>query len=333
MADLKQPKEDTMKFKHLGKVAAAVAFSAAAAAFGGLASADEYPSKTIEVVTHAGAGGGTDVTTRMMMLRARRELGQDMVIVNKRGGGGAAALEYYRTVPADGYTILTFTVGHAAVVAKGQGGMKIEDLRPIARGTDDPQILMTKCGTYASAEDFVAQQMEEGITYGVTHLGNIDDVSAFMFAKKGGMQTPTMLPFDGGGELATQLVAGAVDAGVLNLAEASAQIEAGEICPTVVLADQRMSKIPDVPTAKELGIPVSFSTVRGFAVHADTPPEVAERIEEALIKSMNHTVYQGFLTSVGLDSTSVAGSDVWGPQIVTTVNEMEAALRELGFIE
>ena len=141
-----------------------------------------------------------------------------------------------------------------------------------------------------------------------------------------------MLPFDGGGELATQLIAGAVDAGVLNLAEASAQIEAGEICPTVVLADERMAKIPDVPTAKELGIPVSFSTVRGFAVHADTPSEVAAKIEEALLKSMNHTVYQGFLTSVGLDSTSVAGSDVWGPQIQTTVEEMEAALKELGFI-
>ncbi len=294
--------------------------------------ADEFPSKAIEVVTHAGNGGGTDVTTRMMMLRARRELGQDMIIVNKKGGGGAAALEYYKTVPADGYTILTFTVGHAAVVAKGKGGMTIDDLRPIARGTDDPQILMTKCGTYESAEDFVAKQKEAPITYGVTHLGNIDDVSAFMFAKKGGMQTPKMLPFDGGGELATQLVAGAVDAGVLNLAEASAQIEAGEICPTVVLADARMSKIADVPTAKELGIPVSFSTVRGFAVHKDTPEDVAQKIEEALVKSMNHTVYQGFLTSVGLDSTSVVGSDVWGPQIETTVNEMEAALKELGFI-
>jgi len=294
--------------------------------------ADEFPSKAIEVVTHAGNGGGTDVTTRMMMLRARRELGQDMIIVNKKGGGGAAALEYYKTVPADGYTILTFTVGHAAVVAKGKGGMTIDDLRPIARGTDDPQILMTKCGTYESAEDFVAKQKEAPITYGVTHLGNIDDVSAFMFAKKGGMQTPKMLPFDGGGELATQLVAGAVDAGVLNLAEASAQIEAGEICPTVVLADARMSKIADVPTAKELGIPVSFSTVRGFAVHKDTPEDVAKKIEEALVKSMNHTVYQGFLTSVGLDSTSVVGSDVWGPQIETTVKEMEAALKELGFI-
>ncbi len=311
----------------------ALAAAAIVPVLDGTAQADDYPAKTIEVVTHAGNGGGTDVTTRMMMLRARRELGQDMVVVNKKGGGGAAALEYYKTVPADGYTILTFTVGHAAVMAKGQGGMKIDDLRPIARGTDDPQILMTKCGAYAGAEDFIAKQKEAPITYGVTHLGNIDDVSAFMFAKKGGMQTPNMLPFDGGAELATQLIAGAVDAGVLNLAEASAQIEAGEICPTVVLADERMAKIGDVPTAKELGIPVSFSTVRGFAVHADTPPEVAEKIEAALVKAMNHTVYQGFLDSVGLDSTSVAGSDVWGPQIVTTVNEMNAALKELGFIE
>jgi len=295
--------------------------------------AEEFPSKTIEVVTHAGNGGGTDVTTRMMMLRARRVLGQDMVIVNKKGGGGAAAMEHYKTVPADGYTILTFTVGHAAEMAKGKGGMTIDDLRPLARGTDDPQILMTKCGVYADANDFVAKQKEAPITYGVTHLGNIDDVSAFMFAKKGNLQTPKMLPFDGGGELATQLVAGAVDVGVLNLAEASAQIDAGEICPTVVLADERMAKIGDVPTAKELGIPVSFSTVRGFAVHKDTPPEVAAKLEEALVKSMEHSVYQGFLTSVGLDSTSVAGSDVWGPQIETTVNEMEAALKELGFIE
>lgn len=310
-----------------------VAIAALTTAFATPASADDYPSKTIEVVTHAGNGGGTDVTTRMMMLRGRRELKQDMVVVNKKGGGGAAAMEYYKDVEPDGYTILVFTVGHAATMAKGKGGMTLDDLRPIARGTDDPQILMTKCGAYKDAEDFVAQQKKEGIKYGVTHLGNIDDVSAFMFAKKGGMKTPKMVPFDGGGELATQLVAGAVDAAVLNLAEASAQIEAGEICTTVVLADERMSKIADTPTAKELGIPVSFSTVRGFAVHADTPPEVAEKIEAALLKAMNHTVYQGFLTSVGLDSTSVAGSDVWGPQIETTVNEMEAALKELGFIE
>ena len=295
--------------------------------------AAEYPSKTVEVVTHAGAGGGTDVTTRMMMLRARRELKTDMVVVNKKGGGGAVAMDHYLTMPADGHSILTFTIGHAATVAKGKTKMSLDDIRPIARGTDDPQILMVKCGNYESAEAFVEAQKNEAITYGTTHLGNIDDVSAFMFTKKGGLKTPKIVPFDGGGELATQLIAGAVDAAVLNLAEAGSQIDAGDICPMVVLADERMSGLADVTTAKEMGIDVSFSTVRGFVVHKDTPDEVAAQIEEALMNSMNHNVYQGFLTSVGLDSTSVAASDVWGDQITTMVTDMEAALKELGFIE
>lgn len=295
--------------------------------------AQDYPSKTIEVVTHAGNGGGTDVTTRMMMLRARRELGADMVVVNKGGGGGAVAMDYYLELPADGYSILTYTIGHAATMAIGRTKMKLEDIRPIARGTDDPQILMTKCGAFEDAKSFILQQQEAGISYGTTHLGGIDDVSAFMFTKKGGMKVPKILPFEGGGELATQLIAGAVDVAVLNLAEASSQIEAGEVCPIVVLADERMAALPDTVTAKEMGIPVSFSTVRGFVVHKDTPDDIAMKIEEALIKSMNHSVYQAFLETAGLDSTSVAGSEVWGNQLETMVVDMESALKELGFIE
>jgi tripartite-type tricarboxylate transporter receptor subunit TctC len=68
-------------------------------------------------------------------------------------------------------------------------------------------------------------------------------------------------------------------------------------------------------------------------VHADTPDDVAAKIEESLMKAMNHNVYQGFLTSVGLDSTSVAGSEVWGNQLTSMQTDMDAALRELGFIQ
>ncbi|MBW4709757.1 tripartite tricarboxylate transporter substrate binding protein [Roseobacter sp. YSTF-M11] len=309
------------------------AIAAAAAVIGGSLAAEEYPSKTIEVITHAGNGGGTDVTTRMMMIRARRELGTDMVVVNKRGGGGASAMDYYLTQEADGHSILTFTIGHSATVALGKTDMKLDDVRPIARGTDDPQILMTRCGVYESAQAFVEAQKAEPLTYGTTHLGGIDDVSAFMFARRGELATPKIVPFEGGGELATQLVAGAVDVAVLNLAEAGSQIEAGDICPIVVLAPERMSGLPDVSTAQELGIDANFSTVRGFVVHAGTPDDVAAKIEEALLNAMGHTVYQGFLTSVGLDASSVAGSDVWGNQLTSMQSDMDAALRELGFIE
>lgn len=295
--------------------------------------AEDFPARTIEVVTHAGNGGGTDVTTRMMMIRARREIGEDMVVVNRRGGGGAVAMDYYLEQEADGHSILTFTIGHSATVALGNTEMALEDVRPIARGTDDPQILMVRCGVYDSAEAFVEAQREGPLTYGTTHLGGIDDVSAFMFARRGELATPNIVPFEGGGELATQLVAGAVDVAVLNLAEAGSQIDAGDVCPIVVLAPERMSALADVSTAQELGIDANFSTVRGFVVHADTPDQVATMLEDALLNAMNHTVYQGFLTSVGLDSNSVAGSDVWGAQLASMQGDMDAALRELGFIE
>ncbi|HSG94979.1 MAG TPA: hypothetical protein VLA28_05630, partial [Afifellaceae bacterium] len=79
---------------------------------GAWAQEDKFPSKTINVVTHAGPGGGTDITTRMMMLRGRREFKQDMVVVNKSGGSGSAALIYANSQPRDGYTIMTITQSH-----------------------------------------------------------------------------------------------------------------------------------------------------------------------------------------------------------------------------
>ena len=133
---------------------------------GTMVSASDYPNKTVEVITHAGAGGGTDVTARMMMLRARRVLGEDMVVVNKRGGGGSVAMDYYLDQPADGYSILTFTIGHAAELAKNKTKMTLDDVRPIARGTDDPQILMVRCGVYDSAQSFVDAQKDKPLTYG-----------------------------------------------------------------------------------------------------------------------------------------------------------------------
>ena len=94
----------------------------------------------------------------MMMLRARRTLKQDMVVVNKRGGGGAAAMNYFMTRPADGNTIMTFTVGHAITMSSGKTKLRVEDMAPIARGTNDPQILMVSCkaSPYKTPEEFVA---------------------------------------------------------------------------------------------------------------------------------------------------------------------------------
>lgn len=302
----------------------------------GSASAQAAEEPAIEVVTHAGAGGGTDVNSRMMMLRSRRTLKQDMVVVNKRGGGGAAAMNYFMSRPADGNTILTFTVGHAITMAKGKTKLKVEDLAAIARGTNDPQILMVSCkaSPYKTPEDFVAG-MKNGdeLKFGGTQTGTIDHVTVFLWAKRLGVSMPTYIPFKGGGELATQLVAGTVDVGTLNLSEAAAPVEAGDICPLVILAEAGMAPIPAAKTAKSMGIDLVLSTTRGFVTHAGVDPARRANLEKGMTKAMKHSMYQAYLRNSGLDETSPQPSGPWGDQIKAMVGEFGPALKEMGLVQ
>lgn len=296
--------------------------------------AEDKPA--IEVVTHAGAGGGTDVNSRMMMLRSRRTLGQDMVVVNKRGGGGAAAMNYFMTRPADGNTILTFTVGHAISMAAGKTKLTVDDMAPIARGTNDPQILMVNCkeSAYKTPEEFV-EGMKNGdeLKFGGTQSGTIDHITVYLWAKRLGVPMPTYIPFKGGGELATQLVAGSVDVGTLNLSEAAAPVEAGDICPLVILAENGMAPIPDAKTSGELGIDLILSTTRGFVTHSGVDEARRAELEEGIMKAMDHSMYQAYLANSGLDESSPQASEAWGKQIKSMVGEFGPALKEMGLVK
>ena len=313
------------------------AFSAGLGLITLTSAATEAAEKTaIEVITHAGAGGGTDVNSRMMMLRSRRTLKQDMVVVNKRGGGGAAAMNYFMSRPADGNTIMTFTVGHAITMGKGKTKLKIEDMAPLARGTNDPQILMVNCKTSPNKtpENFVAG-MKKGdkLKFGGTQTGTIDHITVFLWAKRLGVPMPTYLPFKGGGELAPQLVAGSIDVGTLTLSEAAAPVEAGDICPLVILGDAGMGPIPKAKTAKALGIDLVLSTTRGFVTHAGVDPARRAELEKGMAKAMKHSMYQAYLKNSGLDDTSPQPSGPWGKQIKFMVGEFGPALKEMGLIK
>ncbi len=287
----------------------------------------------IQAITHAGFGGGTDVTTRMMLLRARRVLKQDMQLVNKKGGGGAASMDYMMSLPADGQHTLTWTTGHAVSMALGKTNVSLTDMRPLARGTDDPQLFVVNCNAdIKDADVFINTQKSKSLSYGTTHTGGIDDVSAVAFTKKGGLKDPKIVAYKGVAPIKTNLIKGDIDVGVLNLGEALTEINEGLLCVSIVLANDRMAKIGDSPTAKELGIPVSLSTVRGFVTKAGVPDERAAELEAGMLKAMGHNYYKNFLTEIGLDDTSVVGADEWGKQMESMLSDMTAALKDLGYI-
>jgi putative tricarboxylic transport membrane protein len=293
---------------------------------------EKFPSKPIEVVTHAGVGGGTDITARMMMVQAPATLGTELIVVNKTGGSGAAALGYADSRPKDGHTIMLLTQTHLLTILQGKGGnVKPDDIVGLARATDDPQILMVGASSpYKTAQEFIDAAKKKAMKFGITHIASLDHVSVISFDDKAGLEKPTVIPFKGGGEITINLVGGNIDAALSNFAEAESQIKAGEVRPLLTFAAQRMDSVPQTPTATEIGIPAIYSTVRGFAVLKGTPENRIKVLEEGLTKAMNGKIFQDYLKSSGQSPTSVVGRAEWQAQLNEFMMTGRDALAALG---
>jgi tripartite-type tricarboxylate transporter receptor subunit TctC len=312
--------------------AAAGAFLAAPAI---LRAQEAFPSRTLNVVTHAGPGGGTDITTRMMMLRGRSVFDQDMVVVSRRGGSGASALMYTDSQPRDGYTFMTITPSHIFQILQKTVPITIDQMAGIARATDDPTVIAVPANSEInSLQDVInaSAAAEGGLKWGTTFAGGIDHVNIHNLAKRADGIPYTIVPFQGGGDIVTSLVGGNVDAAIVNFAEGESQFSAGDLKAVAVLAEDRIAAIGDVPTAAEQGLDFSASTVRGFAALSGVPAERMQILEEGLIEAMSHSVYQTYLASSGMSARSVVGQDAWNAHIERIYVESETALRELGLI-
>jgi len=300
-----------------------------------LADEDKFPSKTINVVTHAGPGGGTDITTRMMMLRGRREFKQDMVVVNKRGGSGSAALIYTNAQPRDGYTIMTITQSHIFQILQKKVPLTIDDMVGLARATDDPQIVVVNAKSpIKTADDLIAasNKANGGLKWGTTFVGGADHVAIHLFCKKAKGIKYTIVPFKGGGDIVTNLVGGNVDVALLNYAEGESQFQAGELRAICSLSRNRIESLGDTPTAREVGIDNIASTVRGFACLSGVPQDRVDILSKGLVKAMNHSVYQGYLKNGGMPADSVIGHEEWTAEIRRIHDDSVGALTDLGLL-
>ncbi len=326
MAPCRHVQREEMTMRRLTTLVAAAGLVTAASAV----LADEYPSKPIEVVIHSSYGGGTDTTARMMMIRTRRNLETDMYVVSKRGGAAANAQNYFLTKPADGYTLMALTQTHLYTMAQGKSDMKIDDIVGVARAMDDPTFIAVGAGSdYQSLDDLIAAGKERGLNWGVAQIGGTEHIGLAQFSDLAGMKYKPVA-FGSGLQMIQALVSGEIDATLPNVSEAGQLIEAGEVRPLAVLAQERLADYPDVPTAWELGYETTTSTTRGYAVHADTPPEIVAKLSEAIVKAMQHDVFANYLRSAGLDpATSPAGTEVWDAQLKAEYEKADAALKKL----
>jgi tripartite-type tricarboxylate transporter receptor subunit TctC len=227
---------------------------------------------------------------------------------------------------------MLITQTHLLTILQGRGaGVKAEDIVGLARATDDPQVVMVSSKSpYKTGREFLDTAKSKVLKFGTTQIGGVDHLAVFGFAKQAGLQQPTVVPFRGGGDIVINLVGGNLDTAMLNYSEAESQIKAGEVRPLLVLADQRSESLPEVPTAKELGVNAVFSTVRGFAVLKGTPEDRVKILETGLVKAMNGKFYQDYLKSSGQAPKSVVGREEWQAQIDEFIRNGQEALASLG---
>lgn len=291
---------------------------------------DAFPSKPIELVIHSSYGGGTDTTARMMMIRSRRNLDTDMYVVSKRGGSGAAAQEYVLSKPADGYTVMALTQTHLYTIAQGKSKMKIDDIIGVARAMDDPTFIAVSANSdISSLDQLVSLGKERGLNWGVANIGGTEHIGLAQFSDAAEMKYKP-IAFGSGLQMLQALLSGEIDATLPNVSEAGQMISDGSVRPLAVMAEERLADYPDVPTTFELGFPVKTSTTRGYAVRAGTPPEVVEKLSEALLDAMQHDTFANYLKSAGLDpEKSPAGTAVWDKQLKTEYEVAAEALKKL----
>jgi putative tricarboxylic transport membrane protein len=298
-----------------------------------VAAQEKFPSKPIQIVTHASAGGGTDTTVRMAIPDAQDALGSNMFVATMKGGGGRVAMNFAKLQGTDGHTLMLITPTHLFTMAQGNSPLSIDDIVGVARATDDPMLIVTSPGSrFKSIDDLIGAGKDKPVKWGTTHIGGVDHVAAESFAQKAGTKIRAV-PFEGGGELVTNLMGGNVEVASLNVTEALEQVRHGDLVPLAAMSDERIDVLPDLPTTQEKGVDVVFSTVRGFVVLKGVPEERVAILEKGLLDAMKQDRFQAYLENGGMPKKSVAGRAAWDAQIRRMYADASVMLQSLGLVK
>ena len=237
-----------------------LAAASVAMAMTGAAAAADYPTQATTLVVPYGTGGASDLAGRAMAELIRDRLGQPMTVINQPGAGGMVGARAVSEADPDGYTLLLSRVGMALSPAVDPDNSVPWDAYSFIEILEvTPMILAVRADApYESVADLMAaiEAADGGMTYAASGATAIDGFTVQALLDDHGMDpltAATLVPYDGGGALATALLGGSVDFVAIASASLMPHIEAGTVKALGVYSPVRMAALPDVPTMEELG--------------------------------------------------------------------------------
>jgi tripartite-type tricarboxylate transporter receptor subunit TctC len=291
-------------------IAGLVALSAAVAG----AQADSYPSKPIRAIIPFGAGSATDVIPRIVFDELSARLGQPIIVENRGGAGGTIGAAAVAKADPDGYTLLVNSSAHTITPA----------IYPNL--TYDPATDFAGVGAIGSVPNVLIIAPSKGIktlkafvdtakakpgsfNFASVGVGSAVHLSAERFRIAAGYEA-VHIPFKGGAEALTEVIAGRVEYYFCPIATALPHIRDGRLLGLAVSSPKRASALPDVPTTLEAGYADSDYTfwIGAFAP-ARTPKEIVEKLNREMAAAVASPAVRDKLATLGVEAMPMSPTE------------------------
>ncbi|MCA6114044.1 tripartite tricarboxylate transporter substrate binding protein BugD [Bradyrhizobium sp. WSM 1738] len=274
-------------------------------AFGGVAAAQNFPSRPITIIVPFSAGGPSDAMARILAERMKVAFGEQVLVENVTGAGGSVGVGRAVRSPPDGYTI---SFGHLGThVANGAvyklGYDLVTDLEPVALLPSNPMIIVSKKAVPASSlKEFLAwlKAQPTAPTAGTAGAGSGSHIAGLYFENVSGIKLQ-YVPYRGTGPAMNDLVAGQIDMIVDQTSNSIGQVRAGNIRAYAITDSKRVESASDIPTVDEAGLPGFHMTLwSGLWVPKGTPKDVIAKLNTATVEALGDPAVRKQLENLGL---------------------------------
>lgn len=250
------------------------------------AAADDlaWPTKPIQLVVPGGVGGVTDIRARWLADHLARALHQSIIVENKPGAGGNIGTALGARSAPDGYTLTIIHQGTMTVnpyLYSHLGYDPIADFAPITHLGVGPLLLVVHPDmpvTTVAELVQLAKAKPGQLNFGSPGIGTPPHLAAELFKRAAGIDA-VHIPYKGGGQEVSDLIAGHIDYAIEGLTVLLQYVQAGRLRPLAVTGPRRVASLPDVPTMAEAGVPgYEFQGWVGIAAPAATPKPIVAKL-------------------------------------------------------
>ena len=274
----------------------------------GSAAAQQFPTRPVKIVVPFPAGGSFDVVARLMA--QRMQLGQSVIVENRPGGGTVIGTDYVAHQPGDGHTVLSigpsFTMHHA--VRSKVPFDTDKDFKAVAEAMALTMVVAVHPAVPAKTmKEYIALARAKpgALSYGTSGPGTSHNMlgEALKLAHKVNI---VHAPFQGEAPAVTAAVGGHVSGVLVNLFSVAPFAKAGRLRALAVTSPQRDPIMPDVPTAREAGVPeIEAMNWNGYVVPSATPAAAIARLNAEINKVLSAPDVQDFMRKQGMIASPV----------------------------